>query len=195
MRELLKPLTSFVKRLAAAKGGNAMMIVGLGLPVLVGGAGFGTDLAQWYMWKRELQFAADQGALAGAWAKASSKTAVQTTYLTRATQEYNANLGVIKHFDGANAPTVALANYGTGTNNSIVVTASATKRLPFSSIFTNGATTVSVRAQAVWNSSADFHACMIWGGRLISPTGLFASENADVGNSATSRNLIMLKVS
>ena len=34
---------------------------------------------------------------------------------------------------------------------------------------------------------------MIWGGRLISPTGLFASENADVSSSKpTSRNLIFL---
>ena len=33
---------------------------------------------------------------------------------------------------------------------------------------------------------------MIWGGRLLSPTGIFASENADVGSSPTSRNLIFL---
>ena len=34
---------------------------------------------------------------------------------------------------------------------------------------------------------------MIWGGRLISPTGLFADENADLSASApTSRNLIFL---
>lgn len=33
---------------------------------------------------------------------------------------------------------------------------------------------------------------MIWGGRLISPTGLFASENANVNGSPTSRNLIFL---
>lgn len=33
---------------------------------------------------------------------------------------------------------------------------------------------------------------MIWGGRLLSPTGLFASENADLGGSATSRHLIFL---
>jgi hypothetical protein len=34
---------------------------------------------------------------------------------------------------------------------------------------------------------------MIWGGRLISPTGLFAAENADVSpTSPTSRNLIFL---
>ncbi|MGH6786669.1 MAG: pilus assembly protein TadG-related protein [Novosphingobium sp.] len=33
---------------------------------------------------------------------------------------------------------------------------------------------------------------MIWGGRLLSPTGIFASENGDVGGQATSRHLIFL---
>ncbi len=33
---------------------------------------------------------------------------------------------------------------------------------------------------------------MIWGGRLISPTGLFASENADVAGKTTGRHLIFL---
>jgi hypothetical protein len=33
---------------------------------------------------------------------------------------------------------------------------------------------------------------MIWGGRLLSPTGLFSAENADVSGRSTSRNLIFL---
>lgn len=33
---------------------------------------------------------------------------------------------------------------------------------------------------------------MIWGGRLLSPTGLFASENANVGGTPTQRHLIFL---
>jgi hypothetical protein len=33
---------------------------------------------------------------------------------------------------------------------------------------------------------------MIWGGRLISPTGIFASENANAKGKGTNRNLIML---
>lgn len=33
---------------------------------------------------------------------------------------------------------------------------------------------------------------MIWGGRLLSPTGLFASENADAAGKATNRHLIFL---
>jgi Flp pilus assembly protein TadG len=178
MRALHIPLKGFAKRLAKANSGNAMMIVGLGLPMLIGGAGFGTDLAQWYMWKRELQFAVDPGALAGAWAKASPLTAVQTTYYARAEQEYNANLSVVKNFTGAADPTIGLANYETGTNNSIVVSASVTKRLPFSSLLTNEATTISARAQAIWNASADFHACML----ALDPS---ADQAFKMGNSVT----------
>jgi Putative Flp pilus-assembly TadE/G-like len=33
---------------------------------------------------------------------------------------------------------------------------------------------------------------MIWGGRLLSPTGLFAAENADIDGKSTSRHLIFL---
>lgn len=33
---------------------------------------------------------------------------------------------------------------------------------------------------------------MIWGGRLLSPTGIFAAENADLSTGATRRNLIFL---
>ena len=33
---------------------------------------------------------------------------------------------------------------------------------------------------------------MIWGGRLISPTGIFAAENADLPGAPTSRNLIFM---
>ena len=33
---------------------------------------------------------------------------------------------------------------------------------------------------------------MLWGGRLLSPTGLFASENSDIDGKTTSRNLIFL---
>ena len=33
---------------------------------------------------------------------------------------------------------------------------------------------------------------MIWGGRLLSPTGLFAAENADLPGKPTNRHLIFL---
>ena len=54
------------QRLKASKSGNAALLVALGLPVLIGSSGLAVDVSQWYMWKQELQFAADQAALAGA---------------------------------------------------------------------------------------------------------------------------------
>ena len=44
----------------------------------------------------------------------------------------------------------------------------------------------------VANGSTYHDIGMIWGGRLISQNGLFASENADVGGRPTSRHLIFL---
>jgi Flp pilus assembly protein TadG len=157
MRKLHFPLKGFAKRLAKAESGNALMIVALGLPMLIGGAGFGTDLAQWYMWRRELQFAVDQGAVAGAWARAESST--KATYITRARQEYHANLSVTSDF--ATEATVQLADYNGGSQNSVLVTASATRQLPFSSYLTGNSTTIAVSAKAVVEGGTVFTTCML----------------------------------
>ncbi|MEO6154039.1 MAG: pilus assembly protein TadG-related protein [Croceibacterium sp.] len=151
-----------LRGLGRCTSGNAVVLVALGLPMLIGGAGLGTDVAQWFMWKRELQYAVDQAAIAGAWAKSSSKTSVQLTYRARALQEYNANLNLVGDFDDAAGPTIALAYYRTAppTADSVEVTATATKSLPFSNMLTNRVTTITAHAQATWQASADFHACM-----------------------------------
>ncbi|MGX7895199.1 pilus assembly protein TadG-related protein [Tsuneonella sp. HG222] len=152
----------FFKRLLADTSGNALMMMAMGAPALIGSAGLATDAAQWYMWKRELQFAVDQAALAGAHARASSDASTRATYSTRATQEYNANVSTVSSFDGANGPSVSLAIFGTATaNNSVVVTASATKRLPFSSLFKSASTVINVRAQATYTGGVNFTACML----------------------------------
>ena len=128
-----RPFQRLLKRLAGDTSGNALLLMALGLPMLIGGAGLGVDFAQWYMWKRELQYAVDQAAIAGAWAR--SDTATQAIYTDRARQEYNANLSAIK--DIASDPVIGLANYAGGSNNSVTVHAHATKALPFSSLFSS----------------------------------------------------------
>src|SRR3990170_8955802 len=45
--------------------GNALIIAGAALPLLVGSAGLATDTIHWTLWKRELQRAADSAAIAG----------------------------------------------------------------------------------------------------------------------------------
>lgn len=150
-------LPQLLAKLRRCTSGNALIMVAGGLPALVGGAGFATDVAQWYMWKRELQFAVDQAALAGAWARTSTST--QPVFSDRAVQEFNANLSLTRDF--ATAPTVSLANYAAGTNNSVTVRASVTRELPFSSFLTGKSTTVSAYAQAAFDQGRSFTSCLI----------------------------------
>lgn len=148
--------------------GNATVLLALGMPMLVGGAGLGVDVAQWYSWKRELQFAVDQAAIAGAWAKAADNDS--TIYVARAGQEYSNNLHVTANFDYG--PTVTLENYDSGTNNSVKVVASATSKLPFSAFLTGSSTTVSVSAQAIYEPGSTFKPCLL----ALDPTASAALE-------------------
>jgi Flp pilus assembly protein TadG len=141
---MLSTIRRIMTGLKASTSGNATLLVALGMPVLIGGSGLAVDSAQYYMWKRDLQFAVDQAALAGAWARTKSST--QSTYQARALQEYNANLQATGSFDSG--PTTTLTNYGTGTNNAVRVVATASKALPFSRIIMGRSVTVRVQATA-----------------------------------------------
>jgi hypothetical protein len=131
--------------------------VGLALPVLVGAAGYGTDMAQLYMWKRELQHSVDQAALAGAYALADNPDS--DNYTTRATQEFNANQQVTTGF--ATTPNISLGSYDGGSNNSVIVSASATRELPFSGFLIGKPLTIMAAAQATFAHGASYKACLM----------------------------------
>lgn len=141
---MLNSIRRTMRKLRANACGNATLLVALGMPALIGTSGLAVDSAQYYMWKRDLQFAVDQAALAGAWARTA--TATQSTYQARALQEYNANVQIPGDFD--TGPTTTLTNYNGGTGNAVRVVASATRKLPFSNIVTGRAVTVTVSATA-----------------------------------------------
>lgn len=145
------------KSLRRDTSGNTMLLFALGMPVFIGGTGFAVDISQWYMWKRELQYAVDQAAIAGAWARTNEST--KSTYATRALQEYDGNINVVADFD--TTPTIGLANYAGGTNNSVTVTASATRTLPFSSFLTGSGATIVAYAQASYEEGRNFTSCII----------------------------------
>ena len=69
MRKLFKKLWSNDR-------GNALIIAGAALPLLVGAAGLATDTIQWTLWKRQLQRAADSAALAGVESLVNAKTGI-----------------------------------------------------------------------------------------------------------------------
>lgn len=163
-----------MRKLKRSTGGNATMLVALGMPALIGSSGLAVDVAQWYMWKRELQFAVDQAALAGAWAKSSTTSA--SSYQSRARQEFAANLATTN--GGTSTPTVTMGNYNGGTNNAVLVTATASKPLPFTTFITGGDATVAVSAMATFSQSQNYTACIL----SVNPT---ENRSAIFGNAIT----------
>lgn len=122
------------------------MFTALAMPMLIGFAGLAVDLSQWYMWKRELQFAIDQAAIAGAFAYSDSETSAD--YQTHAQLEYESNIGVVGGFDAT--PTISLVDWDSGSLNAISVTGSVSRILPFSSLFMRTPTNVSATAWATF---------------------------------------------
>ena len=57
-----------LKKLWRDRRGNALVVAGAALPLIIGSAGLATDTIQWVLWKRELQRLADSSALAGVYA-------------------------------------------------------------------------------------------------------------------------------
>ena len=156
---MFKRIRRSLAELRRSTSGNTAILVAAGMPALIGSAGLAVDTAQWYMWKREMQYAVDQAAIAGAWSKVKGSTG--TAYQTRALQELNANLQIV---DFHGTPTVALADYVQDAgmdDNSVVVTMSATKTLPFTSILTDQGATISVKAQARFQQGQTFTSCLI----------------------------------
>lgn len=155
-------------------GGNIAMMAALGMPALIGGAGLAVDVSQWYLWKRELQHSVDQAAIGAAWALAEPKA--RDFYKQRARQEFDANQAITKDF--TTAPSVTLASYGGGSANSVIVSATASKRLPFSGFLMDSSARVTVRSQASFAAGKKYNACLVATSK--NGTGISIGGNADV---------------
>src|SRR3954462_654485 len=68
-------MISLFRKLWNNKRGNALVIAGASLPMIVGSAGLASDTIEWTLWKRQLQRAADSGAIAGVYAIAEDSGA------------------------------------------------------------------------------------------------------------------------
>ena len=141
-RSLIRLLRS-LKPLGRNDRGNVLILTALGLPIMLGGAGFGVDTAQWYMWKRELQTAVDAAALSGAFSLAQG-----FDHEARADAELVRNVDVVT----LKSKTITLGDWTVGgvvePDIAVTVTASTERALPFSSMFLNASPTISARAVA-----------------------------------------------
>ena len=70
------------RKLWRDKRGNALLMAGAALPILVGAAGLANDTIQWTLWKRQLQRAADSAAIAGVYDRESASGSTSTVSAT-----------------------------------------------------------------------------------------------------------------
>src|SRR5690349_17094923 len=171
-------MIAFLKKLLGDRRGNALVIAGAALPVLVGAAGLATDTIQWALWKRELQRAADSAAFAGVYASVNGDDA---------TAAVNSDLGVDNHTNItllSGYPQVTFPTVSPYTN-AVNVTLSIQKRLGFSSLFLSNAPIITTSARAALIDQGDY--CLIalkkTGGPAITIGG---SSSANLGCGAIS---------
>jgi Flp pilus assembly protein TadG len=117
-----------LRELRRNQSGSAVVITAASMPLLIGAAGMAADTIQWTLWKRQLQRAADTGAVAGAYALGQGKTVS-----TAATAAIGKDADI-----GMNTPTVENAptsgSYA-GNAKAVRVIVTASHRLPFTGMF------------------------------------------------------------
>src|SRR5687768_13064738 len=161
------------KRLWNDKRGNALIIAGAAMPLLVGAAGLATDTIQWTLWKRQLQRAADSAALAGVYDRIANDG---STANVPTAVDYD--LGKHDH-TGIPLKDVPEVDYPTGTNwtNPVRVTLALQKNLGFSSLFLSAPPVITTRATAATVATGVY--CVV---SLVdtSDTGIKATGNGDI---------------
>ncbi|MFL6844102.1 MAG: pilus assembly protein TadG-related protein [Allosphingosinicella sp.] len=158
---------SWLKDLIASERGNVLVLGAAVLPLLIGSAGYAVDTIQLSVWKRQLQRAADSSSIAGAYA------------LSMDDDTHNA---VHRDLDKNRFPVLTQeegiwVGPRLGFNRTVRVQLTATRSLPFMSIFTHSAATMVADATAALVDDGTF--CMI---SLYDQegAGIQASGNAQV---------------
>lgn len=121
--------------------GNALLIAGFAMPMLVGAAGLATDTVQWALWKRQLQRAADSAAFAGTYASAAGNSVPNAVSLDL---QRNNKVGIAL----LSAPSIAYPANTAQYTNAVQVTISVKKDLTFASFFMKNQPTITTTATA-----------------------------------------------
>lgn len=173
-----------MKRLWKDKRGNAILIAGAALPVVVGAAGLATDTIQWAMWKRELQRTADSAAFAGVYAKAQSETVSTAVTADLAKGNNHTGVSLLSGYPSITFPTNT-SNY----TNAVSVELRIQKRLGFSSMFlantpvikaTGVAAMVDSGSYCVWTKDT-----IVIGGSSTTNMGCSAISNSSASPAVT----------
>ena len=143
----------FLRKLWRDRRGNALVIAGAALPLVVGSAGLASDTIQWALWKRELQRVADSGAEAGVYAIAQGNTVDNCSTVGSATYDNPVAYDVQKNNHLPQTPSCAATNPPsvgsyTSDSNAVRVTVSMQRSLSFSGMFLSSAPTITASSTA-----------------------------------------------
>ena len=143
----------FLKKLWKDRRGNALVIAGAALPLVVGSAGLAADTIQWSLWKRQLQRVADSAALAGAYAKGEGQSLDSCAAYSSATFAQPIGYDVKKNNTLWPTLTCAATNPPstggyTADTKAVRVTVSVQQALPFAGYFMSGLALASRRSFA-----------------------------------------------
>lgn len=167
-------MISFFRKLMRDRRGNALVIAGAALPLVIGSAGLASDTIQWTLWKRQLQRGADSAALAGVYDRiynngdTGNVVATVNNDLTK-----NNHVGITL----LNAPQVTYpadtANYA----GAVKVVIKIQKTLGFSSVFLASAPIITAEATAATIPTGVYCVVSL---EDTNATGITATGNGDI---------------
>lgn len=148
--------------------GNALIIFGASLPLLVGAAGMATDTIQWTLWKRQLQRAADAGAIAGVYTRINTDTQDAVEAAVDADLAINSHVGIELK---SGYPLVTRPADDGDLEKQVRVELRISKALPFSSMFMDAAPEIRATATAASVPGGEQY-CVIGLDKSASVTGV-----------------------
>jgi len=173
-------MISFLKKLWRNKRGNALVMAGAALPLIVGSAGLASDTIQWALWKRQIQRAADSAAMAGVYAIVQGKAVGTCSDITGATYANPVAYDLKKNNHFWDTPTCTMptpAGAFASDPDAVRVDLSIQKQLSFSGMFMSAAPTITASATATIVPSGKYCAISLIN---TATTGISAGGNTNV---------------
>ncbi len=152
-------MIGFMKRLWADKRGNALLLAGACLPMVIGAAGLASDTIQWALWKRQLQKTADSAAIAAVYANVQSQdipTAVNYDIDGGNNFVRVGNAVTGKKYALLNAPVIGYPGNGPSYENAVSVQVQMQNRLGFTSLFLSNPPVITANATAAAVVTGDY---------------------------------------
>jgi hypothetical protein len=177
-------MISFFRKLLKDRRGNALVIAGASLPLIMGSAGLASDTIQWTLWKRQLQRVADSAAMAGVYAEVAGNTVgtCSSSNIPTATSSDPVAYDIRKNNHTTMTPTCTLTNppsTGSFASDSLAVKVdlSVQRQLSFSGMFLSAAPTITASATATIVPGGNYCAISLIN---TASTGISAGGNANL---------------